>query len=116
MARNVVAALALCVLSGCGTLVNLAAAKEERASCGEPPQVYGGVCMSAAVGAGIIAEAPNDPKGGPVVGVLDCVFGACYLLIDLPLSAAGDTLTLPYTLYLAAQKDRPADPHEAAAK
>ena len=112
MTRNVVAAcaaaLALCVRSGCGTMINLTGR-------GEGPKPYGGVEIVAKSGVafsvGSVGE-DNTVRFFPaLVGV---PLGMYLLLVETPLSAVGDTLTLPYVLYLKAQKDQPTGPPDAA--
>jgi uncharacterized protein YceK len=81
-------------LSGCGTVVNLSSRQQTEFTDATKP--YGGVCVDAAF-AGMFA---SQPQSIPV---------ALGVLIDVPFSLIGDTLTLPYVLYVNAHKDRPAD-------
>jgi uncharacterized protein YceK len=72
---------------GCGTLENLREAAPPKYSCEEPMKtVYGGVTKDCASIEQACAAADWD------VGLL--LFASC----DLPLTALGDTITLPYTL------------------
>jgi uncharacterized protein YceK len=113
MARNVVAAcvaaLALTAVSGCGTLVNVTAPEENpKHSFPEGTQVYGGVRFSQLQGECMLKES-SEPYWTPGWATFEVVMGNYFLFLDTPLSAVGDTLTLPYVLYLHAHKDRPAD-------
>jgi uncharacterized protein YceK len=85
------------VLSGCGTLRNLPDNRNGADSA--PRQVYGGVqidvrsasyCIQDAIG-----EIPPFPAAAPAVLF---ALGTYTLLVDLPVTAIGDTLTLPYVL------------------
>ena len=63
----------------------------------KPRSPYGGVGYDFDVGQWLLLAGP-----------LGWVESAC-LTADIPLSFVGDTLTLPYVLYLNAHKDDPAD-------
>jgi len=80
---------ALC--SGCGTVMNTAYLAPSEG--GE--RVYGGVRTDWEVAA--------EPQATPA-------WVAAIFLADLPLSLAGDTLTLPYVLALSLTKDQAAGP------
>jgi uncharacterized protein YceK len=104
MARNVVAACVAAVLlealSGCGTVMNLT--EEQSPTYGmstssKPRSPYGGVGYDLDLSQWLLLAGPR--------GLAE---SAC-LIADVPLSLAGDTLTLPYVLYLRAHKDKPAD-------
>jgi hypothetical protein len=68
-------------------------------------RVYGGVAMDGGfVGAGVgdaLGLLPPDPNyaRGTLAGI------GCLALADLPLSAAGDTLTLPITVWETLNRD-----------
>jgi uncharacterized protein YceK len=111
MARNVavacLAGLSLCVLSGCGTYcvtVNRAMAPDQPVD-----HLYGGVYADAVVARnGFRGETnPTSPYRGFAFRCIGGVVGVCAIL-DLPLSAVADTLTLPYVLYVKARQDAPA--------
>lgn len=75
-------ALAILPIVGCGTIGNFAATPR--------PMVYGGVQFDAAFLAALHPGETTDETIGMLV----------FLMLDLPLSAVGDTLTLPITLWL----------------
>jgi hypothetical protein len=86
--------------TGCGTLYN-----HEIGPCPrcrpDTFRVYGGVRKDVEmVTAGFRAE----PGDGPRVALFP--LAAAFLAVDLPLSAAGDTLTLPITIPAALQRRR----------
>jgi uncharacterized protein YceK len=95
LAPVVFAALAALLLSGCGTICNFAAGIEHP---DEAPTVYGGFRFDMKV---CEAVATTDNSLGITHGsaytVLFILGLAC---ADPLLSLAGDTVTLPYTLYL----------------
>jgi uncharacterized protein YceK len=97
MARNVVvaclAALVLSTVSGCGTVVNLVSRHPTDFTDATKP--YGGVFVDGA----FAGDFAMQPQTLPV---------ALFWLIDLPFSFVGDTVTLPYVLYLNAHKGDPA--------
>jgi uncharacterized protein YceK len=78
--------MALPALAGCGTLVNL----------GQQRAVYGGV-RSEAVLLSLLPDMAEAAKEGVSPGSV--LSGKTFLVADLPLSAVGDTLTLPFTLF-----------------
>jgi uncharacterized protein YceK len=98
--RSIALAFALAALSGCGTVVNL---QDSR-------QVYGGVERDAilvtalpvgavtCVARGIGLSKPEECEEIPPA--LATLIGAVCIL-DLPISAVGDTLTLPVTVRAA---------------
>jgi uncharacterized protein YceK len=98
MARGAVyAALAACVvwLSGCGTMLNLPAQTGLVVLDTTPPeQVYGGVKRDAES----LASGSDTSSGVSLGSLVEGVCRTCFLLLDLPLSAVADTLTLPITL------------------
>lgn len=100
----VLAAAVLALLSGCGTVCNLAS--------GDPDN-YGGVQRDLKVAADMTAKGGIMPQGNSdgwgALAILG-LFGA-----DVCLSFVGDTLTLPLASYLrqkheAASRDRPTGP------
>jgi uncharacterized protein YceK len=89
--RRALAALALIVLSGCGTIQDLL--YEQR--------VYGGVRRD--------LELRSFPRSGPIGN--DPTF--LLMIIDLPICIVADTLLLPYTLSIGGaepEKEAPAAP------
>lgn len=106
-------------LAGCGTILNLA--ENDHTMTLEPTRrVYGGVRLDAAAGPGYLAGAV-EPKGKPDLeapGLRGFLFRAVgdrpvnfalgtAALADIPLSAVGDTLTLPLILYWRATGQAP---------
>src|SRR4051794_14950700 len=90
-------ALSVVWMSGCGTLMNLPDLSGMEVLDMTPDQrVYGGVLRDAEFGAESLKNTVSaEGKGGR----LDSLVASAYLLlVDLPLSAVGDTLTLPITL------------------
>jgi uncharacterized protein YceK len=94
-------------LSGCGTLFNLPKQTGLVIFDTTPTeQVYGGVLRDART---VQEDWKNviSPEGAN--GRLDSMVGAAYVaLIDLPLSALGDTLTLPITISAARKSEKTA--------
>ena|SRR5947209_6577097 len=80
-------------LGGCGTIHNLQEQKE----------AFGGVKLDNDFGVAHRREGPNQDDNEAVNTVLWLAAVA-----DLPLSAVGDTLTLPAIWYWQSQKPRPA--------
>jgi uncharacterized protein YceK len=78
---TVLLALAALVGSGCGTIANLQTGK---------PDLYGGVQHDVQ-----LLETPRPQPQG--IGIRN--LGALVLFVDLPLSAVGDTLTIPLAIY-----------------
>ena len=76
--------LVLCSPSGCGTVSDLQKG-------GSP---YGGVCKAANEG---VKRAGEAGQGRCIPPFLDYTASAYWLTIDLPLSAIGDTVVLPWT-------------------
>ena len=103
MARNVaaacVAAVALAAVSGCGTVMNLT---HEPSEFTDPKRPYGGVLVDC-VGTLLWIGHPD---------LIPVSLGA---VLDFPLTVVGDTLALPYVIYLNVHKDDPADPSPKAA-
>jgi uncharacterized protein YceK len=91
----------LSLISGCGTLMNVDSAKSDAEGC----KPFGGVRFDAGVAAlAVPAAFDDDPKsefhgGGALLAGL-------YALGDLPLSAVGDVVTLPYTFGSASKAVR----------
>jgi uncharacterized protein YceK len=78
------AALAMFALSGCGTIYNNAYSAD----------LYGGVRSDAVQSKSIVADLKAHK-----ISSSDFPLYAYFLLIDPPLCAIGDTLSLPYLLY-----------------
>jgi uncharacterized protein YceK len=79
----------MATLSGCGTIMNLEDTPTtyfRRGQDEDPKRIYGGVQIIAERGWGQITSGP-DP-----------FLGMYWLLVDLPFSAAADTVTLPITI------------------
>jgi uncharacterized protein YceK len=93
---------AVCAVPGCGTVQNL------RDSAADPPaaRVYGGVRYDIEGSTNDLTDMDGGHGGLPGL-LVERVLGTYLLLVDLPLSAVGDTLTLPITW--AASKEQ----HEA---
>lgn len=83
------AACTLCVTSGCGTFKNLQG-KDEYIPTGRP---YGGVRYDYESSMEMLADHTGG-HGGVLGRSLQLVVAPYLLLVDLPLSAVGDTLTL----------------------
>jgi uncharacterized protein YceK len=93
MTRALACGLVACALTGCGTVQNFA-----RPGGGEqrPLEVYGGTTRS--------VDALKATVTDPVAVALSCsspfAFAAAgALVLDVPLSAVADTVTLPITLW-----------------
>jgi uncharacterized protein YceK len=83
--------IALCSVSGCGTLWNMEFSKER--DIGER-RVYGGLRIDA-----MAFVQPIDAISKPDDEKLLNVFAMCVVaILDSPLSAIADTLTLPITI------------------
>jgi hypothetical protein len=98
------AAGAACV-AGCGTFLNM----QDRPFPlfwpeGEVPtrRVYGGVAYDAAFGADMLVS--SFRPGADFFGPLGFDWGLWVLTVDLPLSAVGDTVTLPWTAWATAER------------
>jgi uncharacterized protein YceK len=113
-------ALTLCLLSGCGTVANIA-------ELGDPapdhPVIYGGVRKDIAARGNALTGAmmarPLD--GGAQSAIFEAV--ALQFTLDIPFSVVGDTLTLPVTIpaeLLRSPKesaaDRASDQHNSTAE
>jgi uncharacterized protein YceK len=107
MARNVaaacVAALALSALGGCGTVDNLKTDAKHPS-----PSLYGGVFFDTHA-AQVCVEPDREGEHRSWRTGIQAAEGAYALLIDLPLSAVGDTLALPYILWLNPDAHYPSD-------
>jgi uncharacterized protein YceK len=91
------ATLVLSAASGCGTVMNLTEERsptEPMSTSSKPRSPYGGVGYDLDVGSWSLLAGP--------IGWVEC---AC-LVVDTPLSAVADTLTLPYVLYARAQEKK----------
>jgi uncharacterized protein YceK len=97
MARYFLAMVLLPLASGCGTCCNLGRYTGIIILDGtHTERVYGGVWRDLAFAQDDLAGVPRPESGLERAGQL---VGAAYcLLVDLPLSAVGDTLTLPLVL------------------
>jgi uncharacterized protein YceK len=97
-------------LAGCGTFLNM---QEEPfrpfwPEDGTPTRrVYGGVVYDAAFGADMLAD--SFRPGSDFFGPLGLNWGWSVLTVDLPLSAVGDTLTLPWTVPASLRRALAAD-------
>ena len=95
--RIALTAIVALSLSGCGTICNFANAPFPIEGFPERPAVYGGLQFDAAVAGGFAAGAFQSQSGDREKAML-ILLGI--LVVDLPLSFVGDTLTLPVTLLL----------------
>src|SRR5215470_14908210 len=86
---------AACALAGCGTVRNL-----QGDGGHQTPQVYGGVAADLKAVRDVANEEPPRIHGWLPGLVLAChtvrAVRCCRWLADVPLSAVGDTLTLPW--------------------
>lgn len=92
--RAVPAILALAAtvtLSGCGTIGNLAGNDDSMGRLSPEARVYGGVAADMGAFKEFLRPRSYLPWLYPVL--------ASFALLDLPLSAVGDTLTLPLAVY-----------------
>src|SRR5262249_35075559 len=105
--QTVLAALFASMLSGCGTVCNLAGAQPDH-----EPRVYGGVSFDFEVMDQFVQDPPHPTNSDPRGGVLLLALA----LVAQPLSFVGDTLTLPITIYLQNKRsaERSGEPAEAA--
>jgi uncharacterized protein YceK len=108
---NLFAAIFFLAVSGCGTVLNLRDFENrsisrysilKRGRVPTPKMVYGGVRMDAAVVGGYLQTSSIDPPAILLAGYVG--------LIDLPLSAVADTVTLPITIPAAI--NRSGDDHQ----
>jgi uncharacterized protein YceK len=92
MERKAVAAAltAMLFLSGCGTFASL------QSDC----DIYGGVRRDAEVAADFMSTRKEPPKQDNLVGTVAGMFGMAAIM-DMPMSAAADTLLLPITVPVA---------------
>jgi uncharacterized protein YceK len=97
MARCFLVLVLLPLASGCGTLSNLGRYTGVIILDGTPTErVYGGVWRDLTFAQDDIVGVPRPESR---LGRANQLVGAAYcLLVDLPLSAVGDTLTLPLVL------------------
>ena len=97
---TLLAAAAACALGGCGTLSNVGPG-----DCGahSPKKVYGGVREDAAA----VVEYGQKVGGAsnPGEAASTAALGLYFLAVDMPLSAVGDTLTLPWTIAASCRPD-----------
>src|SRR5260370_727692 len=92
--------VALSAATGCGTMMNL---DTSSAAFGMIPtqRVYGGIQSDVELADRNFQMASEGGGEGVARGVV----GAYLLLVDLPLSLVGDTLTLPVTIPAAARHE-----------
>jgi uncharacterized protein YceK len=108
-AAVLLAAVIASAVSGCGTFCNVIPEPHKIGPPGPRPlKVYGGVqtdCEALATA----FQGGQTPSLGPVAKVLEASYiagmGAC-VLVDLPLSALADTLTLPCTIPASLRNQR----------
>jgi uncharacterized protein YceK len=100
--KNVVVLQALCLilmLAGCGTLITQFDETERYTFPGSRqrtiPQIYSGTAANVVFAKDIIFET-TGAKGDEQAA--ECCFSPFYLIVDIPLSLAADTLLLPYTI------------------
>jgi uncharacterized protein YceK len=85
-------------LNGCGTMGNMQGMTGLALQVPKQ-QIYGGVHLDAYGAINIFDHAWHDSKRDMLYTSCLTAVGTYVLLIDLPLSAVGDTVTLPYILY-----------------
>jgi uncharacterized protein YceK len=113
----------ICALGGCGTLVNLSNEGDPAPEMKKLPMgVYGGVRTDAQLGKSYLKESFSGRYPG-WASIYGFSVGSYLLSVDLPLSAVGDTLTLPWSVVavLTSPAETPAaakdgERHAAAAK
>lgn len=81
------------LVSGCGTVSNLRLVGKP-----DSPKVYGGVRHDLEMGTTLMGEWA-DRSGSCIPPAFNLAGGSYLLLVDLPLSLAGDTITLPLVLW-----------------
>jgi uncharacterized protein YceK len=86
-----VATCAACAAGGCGTVENLQGT-DRSIPTGRP---YGGVRYDAELGMAMLADTSGGHGGLLGRSVQLLVLAPYFLAVDLPLSAVGDSLTLP---------------------
>ncbi len=91
-------------LSGCGTICNLVDGYSPPPVGSQRPAVYGGVLLDLSVLDEIERHPPKELDKGDPRPVM--VWMVC-LMVDLPLSCVGDTLTLPITLPVQRRRTEP---------
>jgi uncharacterized protein YceK len=96
------ALLTASLVGGCGTMGNLWSCCS--GSGGE--RIYGGVCKDVQLVAEGVAQGFHPDEDGPWFPLA----AACLMTLDLPLSAIGDTLTLPLTIPATLDKIISPDP------
>lgn len=106
LAPALVAPALLSGLAGCGTMANNRGEDVKGSQVARATRVpYGGVRWDTAMVAALAYDYFGEEDPAPILPPLVCrvVFGPLYLgraayltLIDLPLSAVGDTVSLPY--------------------
>jgi hypothetical protein len=104
-AWHLLLAAAALVPAGCGTFLNMqeTAWRPFWPEDGTPTRrVYGGVAYDAAFGANMLAS--SFQPGAEFFGPLGFNWGWSVLTVDLPLSAVGDTITLPWTVAASAPR------------
>jgi uncharacterized protein YceK len=106
----ILVAVSLCGSGGCGTLLD-AIVRDYHEGLGSGPRVYGGTRLDLEV----LSGAPELVKGDPESQISPLQGACCVALwtIDLPVSAAADTLALPISIY-AAHKRLTAPPTKGA--
>jgi uncharacterized protein YceK len=93
------------VLPGCGTVANLRSSEDTAA----PMKIYGGVVADVESSKNLLTDETGG-HGGLSGRALELAIAPYLLLIDLPLSAIADSLTLPIVIN-AAKSDEIATPH-----
>lgn len=108
MARRMVlvfvSILAITTSSGCGTFANCFAADkagpEEEQNVGK---IYGGLNFEWQAARSLFAENSKERIRPDDLNWVNEVCAACMLAVDMPLTAVGDTLTLPFTIHYTLQ-------------
>jgi uncharacterized protein YceK len=63
-----------------------------------PRKAYGGVQTDLSLATEFLVESPLKPSCGGMGKGVEVIMAAYLLAVDVPLSAVGDTLTLPWTV------------------
>jgi uncharacterized protein YceK len=100
--RRAVFVLVAVALAGCGTIANVGGGRWRTS------KIYGGVLRDVKSTEDWIADYSAEPKTG-IMRDVGVGVGVGLIAIDLPLSAVGDTLTLPITIPVALRRPRQPD-------
>ena len=92
----------LSLIFGCGTMLNLGGSGGPGLISipSRPPFPFGGVVNDGVGVAVIAAEGTAELGKGKVLDSTGAFLGSTILLVDMPVSLAGDVLTLPWTTFV----------------